>query len=296
MTRLISPLPSWLLALLMLGFSIAVPADDTRIELIELKGRTAEELIPLLQPVVEPGGALSGQGYRLIVKATPAQQQEIRRLLDELDHAPRRLLFTVHMGDLDVREQRGAGIGIDKRAGGIGIELGGGGGPDGQGVAISQHDGMGYATFRAHGSRTVGEATGRQQVQGIEGEPAYIATGRDYPYPSHLEDWRGPRGGSGGAVGFEYKQTATGFYALARIRGNQAYVQISPQRETLGRDQHGAVDSQHLSTTVSVPVGSWVRIGESGAVDHRGSSRPGSVATTRELRQQPIWLKVETLR
>jgi hypothetical protein len=285
----------WILPILMLSLSVAAAADATRIELIELKGRTAEELIPLLQPLVEPEGALSGSGYRLIVRATPAQQQEIRRLLEELDRAPRRLLITVHMGELGYRERQAAELAIDQPQGDATVRLGTSGKPDARGLNISQTDPAVSASARLHSTRTYSAATDRQQVQTLEGQPAFIATGSDHPYPTHLETWQGPRGGSGGAVGIDYKQTATGFYAVARIRDGQVHVQVSPQKEKLRSDHSGTVDSQQLSTVASGPLGSWLLLGGSGTRGYRDSSHPGGTVTTRELKQQPIWLKVNLL-
>ena len=67
----------------------------------------------------------------------------------------------------------------------------------------------------------------------------------------HLEAYRGPGGLAYGAAGLEYKPTETGFYALVRLRGDQALVEISPQKQSLNRNERYAVDTQRISTTVS---------------------------------------------
>src|SRR5690606_38104769 len=48
------------------------PAFSQAPQVIELQYRTAEEIIPILQPLVEEGGALSGQDYTLFVRTSPA--------------------------------------------------------------------------------------------------------------------------------------------------------------------------------------------------------------------------------
>jgi hypothetical protein len=278
----------WLLA-------TSAMADDTRIELIELQGRTAEELIPLLQPVVKPEGALSGKGYRLIVRATPAQHREIRRLLEELDHAPQRLLITVHMGELSQRDQQAAQLHIEREGEHGGISLGTADSGNNRGLAIEQQDPQGNASVRWHSTRSLEQADDRLQVQALEGEPAFIAVGSVQPYPGYVEFWRGPRGASGGAVGMDYLQARTGFYAVARLRGDQVVVQASPQKQSFSSHAAGAIEGQSMHTTVAGPLGAWLRLGGTGGGSTtRNDALAGSVSTN-ELRSAPIWLKVEKL-
>lgn len=281
-----------LLALTTLSLSPQLSADSTRIELIQLQGRTAEELIPLLKPVVAPGGALSGSGYRLIVRASEAQHAEIKRLLTELDQAPRRLLITVHMGELSQAEQQQRSLQVDKQAGdvsaGIGLPP-----VSGRGVYIGRQDSARGITYQRHNTRSLSDASNRQQLRTTEGYPSYIATGLDYPYPSHIESWQGPHGSQGGSIGYDYKPVRSGFYALVRVRGDQAVVEISPRKESLSSKYQGAVDVQQVSTTVSGPLGGWIRIGETGSSATDRQRQSGRSASTQTLQTQPLWLRVE---
>jgi hypothetical protein len=283
-----------LLAALLL-FSISAVADATRIELIELKGRTAEELIPLLQPVVKPQGALSGSGYRLIVRATDAQHREIRRLLEQLDHAPQRLLITVHMGQLSQSEQQGAQLEIAREGEHGGIALGSADHHQERGMVIDQQDAQGSASVRLHSTRSVGQGEDRLQVQALEGEPAFIATGSVRPYPAYVEAWRGPRGATGGAVGMDYQQASTGFYAVARLRGDQVVVQASPQKQTFDKHTAGTIEGQSVHTTVAGPLGSWLRLGSTGGSSTEQNTGLSGSHSTSTLRSDPVWLKVEKL-
>jgi hypothetical protein len=283
-----------LLAATLVLFAAHALADATRIELIELKGRTAEELIPLLQPLVKPGGALSGTGYRLIVRATPAQHREIRRLLEELDHAPQRLLISVHMGELALGERQGAAVGMERRLGDVGVNAGAPAPERQPGLTVTEQDAHGSTRLRAYAERHLTDRGEGQQVQALEGEPAYIASGSDFPYPTRLGVWRGPRGG-GGAVEMQYRETRSGFFAVARLRGDQVTVRISPRREALLPQGGGVVQSQQIVTTVSGPLGHWIRLGASGGGSEVRDSTTGRSVTSRTLHSQPMWLKVERL-
>ncbi len=46
------------------------------------KHRRAEELIPVLQPLLEQGGALTGQDYKLFVRASSANLAQLRSAVD----------------------------------------------------------------------------------------------------------------------------------------------------------------------------------------------------------------------
>ena len=55
----------------------------------------AEELIPILQPLVEPGGVITGTGDTLFVRTSAANLGQLREALATLDRAPRQLFITV---------------------------------------------------------------------------------------------------------------------------------------------------------------------------------------------------------
>src|SRR5215510_8860489 len=89
--RLVQPL-AWALISLCL---IASPVMGQSLEVIDLKYRTAAEVIPVLQPLVEQGGALTGQDYKLFVRASPANLQQLRAALEQIDRKPNQLLVSV---------------------------------------------------------------------------------------------------------------------------------------------------------------------------------------------------------
>ena len=85
---LLSPL------LLLLLASPAVLAQET-LEVISLRHRTVEQVLPLLRPLLAPGGALTGQSNQLIVRTSPENLAQIRAVLDAIDQPPRRLMISV---------------------------------------------------------------------------------------------------------------------------------------------------------------------------------------------------------
>src|SRR5258706_5874735 len=65
------------------------------LEIIGLRHRLAGEVIPSLQPLLEPGATLSGQGSQLFVRTSPGNLAELRRALEAIDRPARRLLISV---------------------------------------------------------------------------------------------------------------------------------------------------------------------------------------------------------
>jgi len=70
------------------------PVDQSRgvrtggeqtLEVIKLRYRPAEEVIPALRPLLDPGGVLSGDGFNLFVRSTPANLAQLRQALAQLD-------------------------------------------------------------------------------------------------------------------------------------------------------------------------------------------------------------------
>ncbi|MDO9372046.1 MAG: secretin N-terminal domain-containing protein, partial [Gammaproteobacteria bacterium] len=70
-------------------------ADEPTLEIIPLRHLTVEQAITLVKPFLEKEGALSGWNNQLVVRTTPENLAQIRKMLQTLDVPPRRLLITV---------------------------------------------------------------------------------------------------------------------------------------------------------------------------------------------------------
>ena len=85
----------------------AAYAQNTVLEVIPLRYRMAEEVIPIIQPMLAREGSISGFQGQLVVRTTPANLDEIKRILASIDTMPRQLLITVRQ-DADVDRSRSA--------------------------------------------------------------------------------------------------------------------------------------------------------------------------------------------
>ena len=86
--------------LLILAFSLSlngqVYADQNDpLQIIDLKNRPADEIIPVLRPLLKPNDAITGTGFQLFIRTDANTLEEVTRLLQAMDKAPRNLIIKV---------------------------------------------------------------------------------------------------------------------------------------------------------------------------------------------------------
>lgn len=135
----------------------AALAQET-LEVITLRHRTAEQVIPVLRPLLEPGGALSGQYNQLIVRTSPANLAQIRSVLERIDAPLRSLVISVRFDSLE-----------DSARSGI------------QGDARLSNRGS-SAELRIQDASRTGSERVDQRIQVLEGGQAHISMGESRIY------------------------------------------------------------------------------------------------------------------
>ncbi len=144
---------------LILSVLVAAPAAaQGALEIIPLRHRTVEQVLPALRPLLEPGATLTGQGTQLIVRASPANVAELRRALEAIDRPARRLQISVRMDDALDRSRQGV---------------------DASG-RIGNRDSR--IDIRAEDRRTSTTERVDQRIQVLEGGRAYVFTGQETPF------------------------------------------------------------------------------------------------------------------
>jgi hypothetical protein len=263
-------------------------AQQTVVEVIPLHYRNADEIIPILRPLVAPGGTLSGLNNRLILRTTPANLAEIKHILAELDTAPRRLVISVrHDADLD-RTRSGGQISGTVSGDDVTVTVPGRPMPPGAEVRV---DG---ARAQVHSSRSQQTDQVSQRVQVLEGSPAFIRVGESFPVRPHRTI--DPVTGYPIIDSAEYRDVDRGFYVLPRVSGDRVTLQISTAADTLRSPRTGVVDVQRVDTVVSGRLGEWIEVG---AVGQQAVERDSEVlARSRDARRDArrVLLRVEEIR
>jgi hypothetical protein len=257
--------PSHPLVWVVLSFClIACPVLAQSLQVIDLKYRTAPEVIPVLQPLLEQGGALTGQDYKLFVRTSPANLQQLRAALAEIDRRPTQLLVSVRRStQQEIARERGEASGTLSN----------------RGADVSVH-----ATDSNARERSDGVAS----VQVLEGSSALISSGSDVPIVTAVAAGGGRRPWAAATTG--YRNVSSGFLVTPRVNGQAVVLDIEQQDE---RVVNGNVQTQHLTTQVSGTIGEWIQLGgvsESASTQQRGIlSR--QYATSSDDRS--VWVKVD---
>ena len=232
------------------------------LEIISLRHRTADQVLPSLQPLVEPGGTVSGQGNQLFVRASPANVAEIRRALNGIDTPARRLEISVRFDEALERERR---------------EIGAGGSISNRGSNIE---------IRGQDARMRSAERVDQRVQVLEGARAMIFTGQSRPVRERRYIQT-----PGGVVSQEItvvQDMTSGFEVVPRLAGSTVQVDVLTSRQA----GDGAA---HVASSASGRLGQWFELGSmamSGARDERAiaSSPSGAGSETRR-----VWIRVDEL-
>jgi type II secretory pathway component GspD/PulD (secretin) len=248
-------------------FSSLARAD---LEIIPLHHRTVDQVLPVLQPLVEPGGVLTGQNNQLIVRTSPRNLEEIRRVLARLDSRAR-----LRDESLGVRGTvRSGDVAISNRP-----------------VPSSRTT----VTIGARGNDSAFSEQVDQRIQVVEGGQAFIATGESRPIRQGTVTVT-PSGRTYGQE-TQFQQASTGFEVVPRVSGDRVFLDIAPQREKfgapVGRGGARTIETQRAASTVSARLGEWFEIG---GVDQSASAAAGGIGSRSEAAASSarrIWVRVD---
>lgn len=284
------------LLLALSGFALAPAADaQTTVEVLPLKYRKSEQVIPVLQPLLGRDSSISGFQNQLVIRATPAELAQLKRVLADIDTAPKRLLITVRQdADMD-RDRREAEL-----SGSIGnsnarIIVPGSGSQGGGNVVL--RDGDDRLRGRVVDSQRSSSSSTQQSIQVLEGYSAFIRVGESRPLRSRQVVRTVVNGQIVDRVveGTDYRDATTGFSVVPRIQGNIVTLDIDPQRETFDESRRGAVNVQRVVTTVSGRLGEWMDLG--GITESRSDAQSTLLgrSSTGSSERRGVQVKVEEL-
>jgi type II secretory pathway component GspD/PulD (secretin) len=241
-----------------------------QLEVIELQSKSVEQVLPVLQPLLEPGGTLSGMNNQLFLRASARNRAEIKKALAAIDTPTRRLIIRTSQNREAENNAQGA---------------------QASGQVVLGSSSNTHVQAQVWNTKSVrGESAG-QMVQTVEGGQAFIQIGRSLAIPM-----RQVVVGPGGAIINEtvvYRDVGSGFYAVPHLNGQRVTIEISQQADSVASYRSGNINTQRLSTTVSGRLGEWIELGGAGRQSDRQQSGTLSLSTSDIRDQRSIWLKVE---
>lgn len=271
-----------LLFVLLLTCNVLGPARADEVEVYQLKYRTAEQVIPTLRPLVEPGGGLSGMQNTVVIRASRANIAQLKQVIATLDTMPRRLLISVRQDSGASFERRSAGVAGTVASGDARVSVNEPPRRD-SGVTISAQD--------SSGTR---EASVASQVQALEGSPAFIAVGQSMPVQSTVVTLT--PGGTIVQRSTGFQNTGSGVYVTPRVSGDRVFLDIAQGSASPGRQVPGAANLQQISTSASGRLGEWFPLG--GIDQSAVRSQSGILAGSSGVRtaSSSVWVRVDEIK
>ncbi len=273
--------------LLILSLVVCMPLyAEMVIETIQLHQRSADDLIPVLQPMIAKGGSITGTGYKLFVKSTPANIEQLRQMIAELDLAPKQLLISVSL-DREVMQKNTQGSARITVQGPPTLYVG-------DKSQIEHHDqANGHIKYdvrmfeRAQTQRTPQV----QQVRVTEGLWATIKTGQAVPITTRTRNADGTVTDT-----YTYTAVASGFQVLPRVNGDNVTLTIRPQMQSPQAGSGGAYNTTEVDTTISGKLGQWIALG---SVDSSRQYNGAGISYRTQQRNDEnnqIYVKVEHIK
>ena len=255
---------------------------DYPIEVIQLNARPLQEVLPVVRTLIGAGETATGMGSSLVLKASPEHVMEIRKLLLEIDRPPKRLLITVSkQGDL-VRRSSGYSASADIKAGDGQISI------NSPGHAV---DGA-RVRVRIHDSSDQRKRAAGQKVQGLEGRPAFIASGSRIPVQGVERYYMNGRVHERRVA--QLHDVSSGFYVVPRLSGEYVTLEIQ-QRDDRSGMRRGFINTQSTSTFVRGRLGEWISLGGIDTSSNNSQGGLGRSITSRGSGMQQIEVMVECL-
>lgn len=271
--------------LLVSGWLFVATALANELEVIDLKHRSAEELLPVIRPLLDKDEMASGMNYQLILRASPRNIKQIKRMLESLDTAPRRLIISV-MQDVDnetasrMIEMSGS-IGVGRNAR---ITV-----PGSSGVLDGSRDTL---HARVISTRMLEDDHKTQQLQVLEGNRALVRSGKSVPVTQRVQS------GWGAQVieTTQYRDVNSGFYVLPRVNGDKVTLEITTQNDSLVPNQgagNPTTRTQDASSIVSGQLGTWIALGGIGQRSSQDDSSITISSRSNANEQRTVLIKVE---
>jgi hypothetical protein len=233
----------FLLALALLTCLTAL-ADE--FEIIDLHHRRADDVIPIVLPLLESGGAITGADDKLFVRSNPANLAQIREAVAAIDRPQRQLLITVGQGSGAARD--GTSVRGSATIGSGDVQVGVNRPPAGESGAT--------VITRSRSVQTDQQNT--SSIRALEGTEAYISIGQSVPFTSGTVT----TGRYAPVVqqSTSFRDVTSGFYATARVSGDLVTLEISSRQQAY-RPRDETIDIKGATSVVTGRLGEWMELG-----------------------------------
>lgn len=258
----------------------SIYSADT-IHYFDLKNRPADEVIPLIRPLLNDSEAMTGDGYQLFIKAPANRLKEIESLISSVDRASKTFRISVTNDEYAAINENNANASVKIESNDTTINVG---------KYQRKEPGV---TVNVDTRNTENKSDKTQFVQVQEGKPAYISKEnlRITPIYSYIQR-------PNGNFLIEHNRLSPtmqdGFYVVARSSDSEsANISIQSASSSNRTYQGYGQEQTYVDTTLRVRLGEWFEIG--GNTDSRSSESKGVLYRTKknQERYNKIFLKID---
>lgn len=278
-----------------------IHAQNFDLDIINLQNRSAEEVVPLLEPFLIPEASITARDYKLIIKSTPENLVEIRELITELDTQLRQLVITVSVGRHEEQQTNDIQAGLKAEINDAETTLQAG---TGDIAPIEDTTTMGSivrveketdkakmsAQLKSRKTTTRRDKPAYQTIRSSEGQWATIRTGQAIPVVVRTQN---PDGTVTQTT--KYRGATSGFSVLPRLRpNNRVVLYIRPSRTTPSHSG-GRFDIQSMQSTVEGKLGEWITLGSMSQLSSSQGSSVSRATRSHSEQQDNVFVKIETV-
>jgi len=264
-------------------------AESMKIEIIPMKNRMVEDVIPIIKPLVIRGGTVTGMNNQLIVKTTSSNIELIKSVLEQIDNAHRKLLISVKRSNNNNINTEEDGFSIKFDSKNIKIKA-----PDisEEGAIVQNKNGKrNVIRYRKSYEEFQEQEDNIFYVNVLEGNPAFINMGQLIPVRNQTTVVT-----SGATVvqeNIEHHNVSSGFYVTPKLQGKNVTLAISPHFAKINQKEKNIINVQNISTTIYGKLGEWMPIG--GADQSQNSSDKKNLVNKKQYgnEKSSIFVKVE---
>ena len=260
---------------------LIAPLHAASLTIIQLQNRPVEEVIPIVEPMLGPGELITGQGFKLFLRASPETAQQVQEIVDAIDIAAKMLQISVFQGSKRKLDRITVSGNLQVETDNANI-----------GVGNSNTSGAGNINYADGGVSIGGSASSQQlsqknnpihRLRVAAGTEAFIQTGSQVPYNTSYDS-------------SAYKDVTTGFFVLPRVRGERVTLELRSFKNSLGNTASGIIETQSANTTITGQMGEWLKIG--GVTEHSSQTQSGTAShsSSTSKRKDRIWIRADLVR
>jgi hypothetical protein len=264
--------------LLMLSLGTTSLLAETQFKIITLQHRFANDLLPIISPMVGNEGTATGINNQLILRTSAERLAEIEAVIATLDVVRvNRKISVSHQQQTQTQQENTQATGA-VRVGKVTVANDRRANPNSGQVDIQRNT--------SNNTRN-----SQQLITVLDGEHAFLRVGQIVPF---TQEWVNISRRYVQIERFtDWHEITTGFAVKPRTIGNpdnkQIELSITPRMMQL--NQHGYIDFEELTTVVNVTVGEWVDIANTMQQNDEVSRK--ILGFSSQSAQQKSWLSIK---